>query len=101
MFNRAYHNQKLTNQRRDLASTVIQQRVRGWLVRKHIKEMKRESLMGLGRAWPKVTKEYRELVTRIQARHGVMKTSCPFSLSEMDDYIEKRESECGIILFCF
>ncbi|KAL8606431.1 hypothetical protein ACOMHN_060336 [Nucella lapillus] len=87
----SYHNQKLLNQRRHLASTVIQRRVRGFLVRKHIKDMKRQALLGLGRAWPKITKDYRDQLTRIQVRQGVDKPSSPFSLVEMQDYIDKRE----------
>nr|KAG5710519.1 hypothetical protein BaRGS_013165 [Batillaria attramentaria] len=87
----AYHNQQLANQRRNLAATVIQRHVRGWVVRMRIANMKRQSLLALGRTWPRVTRDYRELVTRTQARHGVMRTSCPFKLSEMEDYLHKRE----------
>ncbi|XP_076454494.1 uncharacterized protein LOC143289415 [Babylonia areolata] len=95
----AYHSQTLSTQRRGLAATVVQRHVRGWLVRKHLRQMARQALLGLGRAWPGVTWDYRQLLTRLQVRHSLAaatsgrasKVSCPFSLVDMQDYLDRRE----------
>ncbi|XP_071096333.1 uncharacterized protein [Haliotis cracherodii] len=86
-----YHAYRLDKQRRQYAATNIQRYVKGWLVRHKVKKLKRNALLGLSRAWPKFTDEYKETVTRIQARYGVMRTYCHFDLDQVEDFIDRRE----------
>ncbi|XP_041370876.1 uncharacterized protein LOC121384520 isoform X2 [Gigantopelta aegis] len=86
-----YNGYRLVKQRRQNAAIVIQKIVRGWLVRHRIKQLKHQCLLALGQAWPRFVKEYRQLVTRIQSRYGVMRTSCPFDLRQVKEFLERKE----------
>ncbi|XP_055959503.1 uncharacterized protein LOC126812158 [Patella vulgata] len=49
------------------------------------------TLRGLSVSWPKFTTEYKETVTRIQSRYGMMKVGCKFDLKQVQDFVDRRE----------
>ncbi|PVD22231.1 hypothetical protein C0Q70_18037 [Pomacea canaliculata] len=87
----AYHNQLLVNQRRQVAATVVQRHFRGWRTRMRLSRLKRRALLELGRPWSKVVQDLRQLVSRVQARHGVMRTGSRFTLSDLEEYVDRRQ----------
>lgn len=60
-----------------------------------LSRLKRRALLELGRPWPKVVQDLRQLVSRVQARHGVMRTGSRFTLSDLEEYVDRRQSTCN------
>ncbi|ESP04773.1 hypothetical protein LOTGIDRAFT_155995 [Lottia gigantea] len=87
----AYNAELLLKQRRHVCAIEIQRQVRGWLIRKAIKELRHQVLRGLSMTWWGFIQDYRETIIRIKSRYGVMDNSCRFNLKEVSEYVHFRE----------
>ncbi|XP_053380565.1 uncharacterized protein LOC123537793 [Mercenaria mercenaria] len=86
----SYNYHRLERTRRRHASIVLQRMFRGWYVRSFIKRLKRKALLEHGRPWMKFIEEYRELVSRIRSRYGMMKQSCRIDLKQLDEFLNRK-----------
>ncbi|XP_061169939.1 uncharacterized protein LOC133179172 [Saccostrea echinata] len=86
-----YHPKQTGPTKRDMfnAATHIQRYIRGFLVRKRFERLRRKCVW-LGSAYPKMVKEYKSMLRKCQLRHGVDRPKTPFSLSEMNEYLDMR-----------
>ncbi|KAK6172529.1 hypothetical protein SNE40_016164 [Patella caerulea] len=74
----------------DSAAVMMQKLVRGWLVRRKLERLKRKS-MWYGSEFPVMVKEYRNMLIRVQKHHGIEKYQTPFSIAEMNSYMDSRK----------
>ncbi|KAL8561568.1 hypothetical protein ACOMHN_024804 [Nucella lapillus] len=86
-----YHPKRTGPTKKELntAAIVIQRHTRGWLVRRRFEQLHRKAAW-YGSTFPKMVKEYKTLLTKIQRQHGVEQTKTPFSTKDMNDYIDIR-----------
>ena len=60
-----------------------------------------QALLQHGRLWPNFVQDYRELVTKIQTRYGIMKPSCRLDLREIKSFMDRKTGLSGIVFNLF
>ncbi|GFS11314.1 abnormal spindle-like microcephaly-associated protein homolog [Elysia marginata] len=86
-----YHPKKTGPTKKELnqAAIKIQKFVRGWMIRRKMEKLSRKAVW-YGSNFQKMVKEYKTMLKRVQHQHGVDKASTPFSISDMNNYIDTR-----------
>ncbi|RUS76824.1 hypothetical protein EGW08_015410, partial [Elysia chlorotica] len=86
-----YHPKKTGPTKRELnqAAIKIQKLVRGWMIRRKMEKLSRKAVW-YGSSFQKMVKEYKTMLKRVQQQHDVDKASTPFSISDMNSYIDTR-----------
>ncbi|XP_070198029.1 uncharacterized protein [Littorina saxatilis] len=87
-----YHPKKTgpTKKELNMAATTIQRHIRGWLVRRRFDKLHRKAAW-YGSTFPKMVKDYKSMLIRIQRQHGVEQPQAPFTTKDMNDYIDTRK----------
>ncbi|XP_035828438.1 uncharacterized protein LOC101855375 [Aplysia californica] len=86
-----YHPKKTGPTKRELntAAIKIQKIARGWMIRRKMEKLARKATW-YGSSFPKMVKEYKTMLKQVQQQHGVDKAKTPFSIKDMNDYIDIR-----------
>ncbi|XP_064653040.1 uncharacterized protein LOC135503409 [Lineus longissimus] len=87
----SFHCHEINRLQRKDAALILQKWVRGWLVRKRMRKLKRETMMWHNKSWSGFVDEYKKVCTRVQQRHGIQKGSTPFQFEEVEEYMKKKK----------
>ncbi|KAL8593871.1 hypothetical protein ACOMHN_018083 [Nucella lapillus] len=78
-----------TKKELSMAAVTIQKIIRGWLIRRRFDKLHRKASW-YGSTFPKLVKEYKATLSRVQRQHGVNSPQTPFTTQHMNDYIDTR-----------